>query len=61
MPKLNTAQQLAMQRKTETKKCANPECDNMITGLVKVKLCKRCYINQYRREQRAKVKKLQGE
>jgi len=65
--KNNAGRLLGEHRAIETKKC--PVCSIEFIGLVNpnsgvkgvVKLCRRCYINQYRREQRAKIKQLQGE
>jgi len=51
---MNPAQQLASMRKMETKKCANPECDTVFTGLVKKQYCDRCMRNMKQRRYDAK-------
>jgi len=58
MSEQNAGAALAAQRKTETKKCANPKCDTVLTGLVGVTLCRRCYQAQYQRDRRAKLKQV---
>lgn len=51
---MNPAQQLASMRKMETKKCANPDCETIFTGLVKKQFCDRCMCNMKQRRYDAK-------